>query len=326
MEPSKLMTPLFYNGMFNRGGRRMRAVFEREVSNGTKTYRLWRSAGEPDLEYPRAENDKYVLYVEINGYLAPLRMTDFALTDHCGFVPAAVKLYGGEEKRGEWIDSLRESSGSDAVSAALAREREEIERYGRDPVCQADYIQSLLDGHVRRYLEAKKNGGQTFPDFIGALLMEELPNCAALSKVYKAQQEEKARINAARRAEEEKVFCAEQNAIAEQQVSAALQMIRDGGVLRNDRITFYRGRHDHSTYSIINHLMRLYHVDVPLRTQGWINDKLVSITIKDGKCEHLRYYRAKNGRGSQRVFQCLSDLVRAVVEQSPGQPEKKDAA
>ena len=26
----------------------------------------------------------------------------------------------------------------------------------------------------------------------------------------------------------------------------------------------------------MNHLMRLYQVDVPLRTQGWINDKLVS--------------------------------------------------
>lgn len=61
MENSKLMTPLFYGRMFNRNGRKMRAVFEKEISNGTQTYRLWRNAGKPDLEYPRAENDKYIL-------------------------------------------------------------------------------------------------------------------------------------------------------------------------------------------------------------------------------------------------------------------------
>ena len=53
MENSKLMTPLFYDGMFNREGRRMRAVLEKEISDGTQTYRLWRAAGKPDLDYPR---------------------------------------------------------------------------------------------------------------------------------------------------------------------------------------------------------------------------------------------------------------------------------
>ena len=42
MDNTKLMQPLFYNGMFNAGGKRMRAVFEREVSNGTDRFRLWR--------------------------------------------------------------------------------------------------------------------------------------------------------------------------------------------------------------------------------------------------------------------------------------------
>ena len=68
---SKLMTPLFYDGSFNREGRKMRAIFEREVSDGTNTYRLWRSAGKPDLDYPSAENDAYILHVQIGDYLAP---------------------------------------------------------------------------------------------------------------------------------------------------------------------------------------------------------------------------------------------------------------
>lgn len=59
MENSKLMTPLFYDGFFNREGRRMRAILDREIINGSTTYRIWRGAGKPDMEYPRAENDKY---------------------------------------------------------------------------------------------------------------------------------------------------------------------------------------------------------------------------------------------------------------------------
>lgn len=65
MEHSKLMIPLFYGHSFNREGRKMRAVFEREISDGAQTYRLWRGTGTPDVDYPRAENDKYLLHVEI---------------------------------------------------------------------------------------------------------------------------------------------------------------------------------------------------------------------------------------------------------------------
>ena len=128
MEHSKLMTPLFYDGNFNREGRRMRAVLEKEISDGTQTYRLWRAAGNPDQSYPRTGNDRYILYVEINGYLAPLGLTEFSLTEICGFEPAAQKLYGGKEKRAAWLNALQESDGSEAVSAAMAEERSEIER------------------------------------------------------------------------------------------------------------------------------------------------------------------------------------------------------
>ena len=98
----------------------MRAVLEKEISDGTQTYRLWRAAGNPDQSYPRTGNDRYILYVEINGYLAPLGLTEFSLTEICGFEPAAQKLYGGKEKRGAWIDALRESGGNEALSAAVS--------------------------------------------------------------------------------------------------------------------------------------------------------------------------------------------------------------
>ena len=69
MEHSKLMTPLFYDGNFNREGRRMRAVLEKEISDGTQTYRLWRAAGEPDYRYPPAGKERYILFLEVKGYL-----------------------------------------------------------------------------------------------------------------------------------------------------------------------------------------------------------------------------------------------------------------
>ena len=75
METSKLMAPLFYNGMFNADGKRKRAVFVGEVSNGTDAYRLWRSCGAPNRDYPRAENDTHLLYVELHGYPHPAFQT-----------------------------------------------------------------------------------------------------------------------------------------------------------------------------------------------------------------------------------------------------------
>lgn len=68
MSESKLMKPLFHGYHFNKNGIKKRAVFCSEVSNGKDTYRLWRSAGKPDVAYPRTENDTYRLHIELNGY------------------------------------------------------------------------------------------------------------------------------------------------------------------------------------------------------------------------------------------------------------------
>lgn len=51
MSDAKLMMPLFCNGMFNCGGRRIRAVHLYDVSDGEHRYRLWTKAGTPDIDY-----------------------------------------------------------------------------------------------------------------------------------------------------------------------------------------------------------------------------------------------------------------------------------
>ena len=300
MSNAKLMTPLFYQGNFNAGGKKMRAILVREVSNGTDTYRLWRRDGKPDRKRPSNTDDAYILYVELGGYLATLGMTDFYLTGHCGHQAAVTALYGDEDKREQYFDSQKPSDGNGAAEA-LEQERALAQEYGRSPARQADYIKFILDRHTAAYRAAKENGGETPPDYTGALVLGELQSCVELYHIYKDKQRER-----------NWAYCRKCNQLAEKQVQKALRVIREGGVLRNDTVEFYRSRYDFSACSIFLHLMKLYYVDVPLRVQGWITNKLVSATIADGRCSDIHFWGNKGDRTSQRFVDCMNELIRAV--------------
>lgn len=313
MGNASLMTPLFYRDNYNADGKKMRALFLREVSNGTDTYRLWRRDGKPDREYPQGEGDAYILYVEQGSYLAPLRMTDYYMVNHCGYHAAVAALYGDEDNRGKYFGRLRQSGGDPAVLEALGREERMIQECGSDPARQASYIKAILDGHVATYRTSKETGGETFPDFIGALGLGELPACVELSAAYKARSRIRAQERMAKADAEDKAYCKERNRQAEQQVQDALRVIREGGVLRNDTVEFYRGRYDSSASSIFLYLMRQYQVEVPLRTQGWINERLANATITDGRCSRVQFRGNKRSKCSSRFFDCMDELIRAVA-------------
>lgn len=313
MSNAKLMTPLFYQGNYNTGGKKMRALMIREVSNGTDTYRLWRRDGKPDRQYPQGKGDDHILYVELHGYLATLRTTDYYLIDRCGYKALVAALYGGEDKREQYFDGLRRSGGDEAVLEVLRQEEQKIQELGRDPACQADYIKAILDGHVSTYLESKESSGKTFPDYIGALVLDELPACRELSAIYKSKCREKEQERKAKADAEDRAYCQERNQRAEQQVQEAIRIIREGGVLQNDTVEFYRDKYDSSACSIVLYLMRQYQVDVPLRTQGWITSKLAAATIADGRCSHLQFWGRKSDRASQRFVVCMNELIRAIA-------------
>lgn len=313
MANANLMTPLFYQDNFNVAGKKIRAVFLREVTNGTDSYRLWRRDGKPDRQYPQGKGDDYILYVELHGYLATLRTTDYYLIDRCGYKAMVAALYGGEDKREQYFDGLRRSGGDEAVLEVLRQEEQKIQELGRDPACQADYIKAILDGHVSTYLASRENGGETFPDFIGALVLDELPACRELSAIYKSKCREKEQERKAKADAEDRAYCQERNQRAEQQVQEAIRIIREGGVLQNDTVEFYRDKYDSSACSIVLYLMRQYQVDVPLRTQGWITSKLAAATIADGRCSHLQFWGRKSDRASQRFVVCMNELIRAIA-------------
>ena len=251
--------------------------------------------------------------MELHGYLATLRTTDYYLIDRCGYKAMVAALYGGEDKREQYFDGLRRSGGDEAVLEVLRQEEQKIQELGRDPACQADYIKAILDGHVSTYLESKESGGETFPDFIGALVLDELPTCRELSAIYQGKCREREQERKAKADAEDRAYCQEHNQRAEQQVQEAIRIIREGGVLQNDTVEFYRSRHDSSACSIFLYLMRQYQVDVPLRTQGWINERLANATIADGRCSHLQFWGRKRDKASQRFVACMNELIRAIA-------------
>ena len=262
METSKLMTPLFYNGMFNADGKRKRAVFVREVSNGTDTYRLWRSCGVPNRDYPRAENDTHLLYVELHGYLAPLGMTEYDLIIRSGDPPAIAELYGSMEGRRAHFHELSKSeqAHSVAIPRALEIEGETIRRLGSDPARQAEYIKRMEDEHISTYLEAKGNGGETFPDFIGAAALDELDLCRELSAKYRTKKQAELAARQAKAEEEHKRKREEVNREANEQVQKAIHVLMHGGVLENESIRMYREDGGYRYMLRCTPVKKVYHV------------------------------------------------------------------
>ena len=308
MSDAKLMMPLFCNGTFNCGGRRIRAVHLYDVSDGEHRYRLWTKAGTPDIDYPRGESDRYLLYVEIHGYLAPLGMTEYFLTEQCGYLPAMRELYGGAEHRKTYFDSLQKS----AIEEAVAIERTVIYHLGKESPRQADYIHGILNEHLMRYTASKENGGKTFPDYVGALMAGELDQCVQLSKIYLEHEQQEDALRQAQIAEQERAHRQAVNAEKKTIVAAALQTIRSGGTLRNEPIRYYRDDGTLVETSLILYLMREYHINVPIRTQGWIKERLATANVQEDFCGSVTYYRARKSQCSQKFFDCMRELITAV--------------
>ena len=112
--------------------------------------------------------------------------------------------------------------------------------------------------------------------------------------------------------EKSRLFVKEKRKEFDSAINGALDTIRNGGTLENTTVTIYRTEYDHSSYSIVNYLMRKYGVNCPLRTQGWINNKLVSVVVDGGNCDTVKYWKRNNGRVSQVFFRCMNELINKV--------------
>lgn len=314
MSEAKLMTPLFCDGMFNQENRRMRSIFVREVSNGKNTYNIWRSTGNPENNYPRNDKDRYYLYVELNSRIFPLGMTEHNLLCRCAGKKAAEILYGGVENRTKYFDSLCDGKYDD-YREAIEKENQLIQKIGIQSELWADYIQEEIEKSVKSYEDCRDNHGG-FPDFVGALALGELEICCKL------RDQRNAESSARRLEQEQREKAAEkqrQNAINEEtgkKLEKALGILRSGGFIDNEEIELYDENGKHIERSIMLHLLKVNNIAVPLRTQGWIEEKLAAVTIREGRCVSVRFQKSKGARVSEKSFECIDALIQKVTSQN----------
>ena len=199
---------------------------------------------------------------------------------------------------GIWIGSVRTDYTVDEVM-------EQIRRKGMDSL--ENYMAA-----IKTRLEKQDHFRFTEIEFIKHITPELENQMWESRKVFAENQHKKRMEQAAQCEAEDQAFIAAQNAEAEQTVNKAMEILRNGGKLDNDTVTFYESRYNHNSYSIVNYLMRKFGVNVPIRTQGWIDKKLVSAKIENGKCENLQYYKAKGTQCSQKFFDCMNELLAKV--------------
>lgn len=203
--------------------------------------------------------------------------------DHCD----VYAVYDGMTV-GIWIGSVRTDYSVDEVM-------EQIRRKGMDSL--ENYMAA-----IKTRLEKQDHFRYTEIEFIKHIAPELESQMWESRKAYAENQHKKRMEQAAQREAEDQAFIAAQNAEAEQTVNKAMEILRNGGKLDNDTVTFYESRYEHSSYSIVNYLMRKYGVNVPIRTQGWINEKLVSAKIEKRKMRKPSVLQGKRRTVFSEVF------------------------
>ena len=82
------------------------------------------------------------------------------------------------------------------------------------------------------------------------------------------------------------------------------------------KLLFYSNMFNADGKRIVNHLMCLYGVEVPLRTRGWINKKLVSLRTANGCYSDLRCRTRKGGQCLARIFDCVNALTEKACSET----------
>lgn len=111
---------------------------------------------------------------------------------------------------------------------------------------------------------------------------------------------------------EDQEFVRESNARTQEIINKAIETIKVGGVIENQDITFWSSRYDRRTVKLIPHLMDRYMVGVPIRTRGWICNRLNSVVIRNGHAAGCNWMRSNGGAVSEKFWDCMDALVREV--------------
>lgn len=115
------------------------------------------------------------------------------------------------------------------------------------------------------------------------------------------------------REQKDKEYMDSQNKITEELVLAAEQAILNKQEVKNCDITIYKSRYNSSTTKLILYMMKQYGINVPLKTQGWINQALTRIQYSDGWGDYT-YNHYKSSANSTVFNKYLNQLIRVIKE------------
>lgn len=165
---------------------------------------------------------------------------------------------------------------------------------------------------IKRKIEAQDHIQLTWIEYLKYIRPTLIDACWESRKAFAEKQKQIRQERKAQREAEDKAFLAERQAEAEKLIAAAYDTIRHGGALENVDISLYESRYTCHTYKIVNYLFRQNGVNCPIKTQGWINDKLIRANITPEGTVNVQFWKSKNGKCSDKVFDCLFELVRIV--------------
>lgn len=205
---------------------------------------------------------------------------------------------------GIWVSSVRDSYNIEEVKEMVIR-------------AKIDTMENFLDS-IKNRVKNSDHIRYTEIEFMKYIQPDMENELWESRRIFAENRDKKYKEREKKIAEENELFVKEMNDIAQKDIDSAISIIKNGGNLENNSIEIFKDRYDSKCYSIINYLFIKYGIDIPIKTKGWISDKLRSVYISNGHCTRASYMRKKGGRCSSKIFDYMEELIIKVIESEEG--------
>lgn len=184
--------------------------------------------------------------------------------------------------------------------------------------CNPDTISIAFDGsslyEVMNYHNTREYVRNYRPDLVA--------NIEVARTAYKAKQEEQREARAAERKAERIAEAERCNAEFMEVINKAIAILKNGGCVENQYIDLMEnpdeaGYHEYKHYTTFTYLFDKYGIKLPIRTRGFVIDRLASVTYNAEKQSmQYSYMRKGNSKGSSKLYDYLYTLVDKIKNES----------
>ncbi|GHV11318.1 hypothetical protein FACS1894219_02270 [Clostridia bacterium] len=171
-----------------------------------------------------------------------------------------------------------------------------------------DLTEARLDNHILMLADTfeKQLAAPTeWADFTAAAFLDRVDEAEAHNVPVRELREAERQAEREAQREQDKQFAAEKRGIFDSRVDEIAKAIENGG-----NISVAYDAREYDGKNPVLELFRFYGVELPLRTQGWINTTLAAITAQ-GYSRYTKVGGKKRGE-SERFGECLDALKKAV--------------